>query len=92
MGHLSGPYNPHPLIQGFAYAHITLFAYAHITIFDIPSSNFIKELPDGFVTSITLLRYSRLLFLSLTVSLAPESCKKQNLVDQDLPPQTSLTS
>ena len=37
MGHLSGPYYPHPLIQGFAYAHITLFAYAHITIFDIPS-------------------------------------------------------
>ena len=29
MGHLSGPYYPHPLIQGFA--------YAHITIFDIPS-------------------------------------------------------
>ena len=37
MGHLSGPYYPHPLIQGFAYAHITLFDYAHITIFDIPS-------------------------------------------------------
>ena len=37
MGHLSGPYYPHPLIQGFAYAHITLFVYAHITIFDIPS-------------------------------------------------------
>ena len=37
MGHLSSPYYPHALIQGFAYAHITLFAYAHITIFDIPS-------------------------------------------------------
>ena len=37
MGHLNGPYYPHALIQGFAYAHITLFAYAHITIFDIPS-------------------------------------------------------
>ena len=37
MGHLSGPYYPHALIQGFAYAHITIFAYAHITIFDIPS-------------------------------------------------------
>ena len=37
MGHLNGPYSPHALIQGFAYAHITLFAYAHITIFDIPS-------------------------------------------------------
>ena len=36
MGHLSGPYYPHPLIQGFAHAHITMFAlYAHITIFDI---------------------------------------------------------
>ena len=30
MGHLSGPYYPHPLIQGFAYA-------GHITLFDIPS-------------------------------------------------------
>ena len=41
MGHLNGPYYPHTLIQGFAYAHITLFAYAHITrhitIFDIRS-------------------------------------------------------
>ena len=45
MGLLNGPYYPHALIQGFAYAHITLFAYAHITlvayahitIFDIPS-------------------------------------------------------
>ena len=37
MGHLNGTYYPHALIQGFAYAHITLFAYAHITIFDIPS-------------------------------------------------------
>ena len=37
MGNLNGPYYPHALIQGFAYAHITLFAYAHITIFDIPS-------------------------------------------------------
>ena len=37
MGHLNGPYYLHALIQGFAYAHITIFAYAHITIFDIPS-------------------------------------------------------
>ena len=37
MGRLNGPYYPHALIKGFAYAHITLFAYAHITIFDIPS-------------------------------------------------------
>ena len=37
MGHLNGPYYPHALIQGLAYAHITLFAYVHITIFDIPS-------------------------------------------------------
>ena len=29
MGHLNGPYYPHALIQGFA--------YANITIFDIPS-------------------------------------------------------
>ena len=33
MGHFNGPYYPHALILGFAYAHITLFAYAHITIF-----------------------------------------------------------
>ena len=25
MGHLNGPYYPHALIQGFAYAHITIF-------------------------------------------------------------------
>ena len=37
MGHLNCPYYPHALIQGFAYAHITLFVYAHITIFGIPS-------------------------------------------------------
>ena len=43
MGHLSGPYYPHPLIQGFGYAHITLFAYAHITIFDIPSVMHFRE-------------------------------------------------
>ena len=29
MGHLNGPHYPHALIEGFA--------YAHITIFDIPS-------------------------------------------------------
>ena len=37
MGHLNGPYYPHALIQGFAYAHITLFAYVHITISGTPS-------------------------------------------------------
>ena len=37
MGNLNGPYYPHTLIHGVAYAHITLFAYAHITVFDIPS-------------------------------------------------------
>ena len=37
MGHLHGPYYPHALIQGFAYAHISLFAYAHINIFYITS-------------------------------------------------------
>ena len=32
MGHLNGPYYPHALIQGFAYAHITLFAYLMLMI------------------------------------------------------------
>ena len=48
MGNLSGPYNSHPLFQGFAYAHITLFAYAHITIFDIPSVMHFKSKLFGF--------------------------------------------
>ena len=33
---LNGQYYPYALIQGCAYAHITLFAYAHITILTYP--------------------------------------------------------
>ena len=48
MGHLNGPYYPHALIQGFAYAHITLFVYAHITLFDIPSLMHLRAKLFGF--------------------------------------------
>ena len=48
MGYLNGPYYPHALIQGFAYAHITIYAYAHITIFDIPSLMYLRVIYLAF--------------------------------------------